>query len=1010
MKNDLNYHRLPDAHHVGTLPPRTYFIPFGSPEDAGKARELSPRFISLDGEWRFTYLNDIDNLTISTLNTQHSKLNTITVPCCWQMHPELNTDPPQYINQDYPFPVDPPYLPDEIPCGLCERDFDIALHPERRYILTFEGVAPAAYVWINGRFAAFFSVSHAQNEIDATDYLNDGGNTITVAVPRYCVGSYMEDQDFFRLSGIFRSVYITERDKDGVYDIEIKQSFPQDFSEAELTVGLTGFRDLAQNQTPVAAPPALSGGRTGAPLQIETHLFAPDGTKIPGGGLCFKIKDPLLWSAETPYLYRLLIRCGDEYISLDVGLKRAEIKDGVFLLNGRKIKLRGVNRHDTDPDTGFFVTPEQMERDVILLKQGNVNTVRTSHYPNDPRFLELCGRYGIMLVDECDLETHGMGYNFGDWKWDYWAHLCDDETYLDMCLDRVKRLYERDKCAASVIMFSLGNESGCGESHRAMADYIRSRDKNAVIHYENAHLEYSARVGRDFSDISDVESRMYASVEYAEEYLKDPEYSKPFFYCEYLDGSSVGDIHRHWNALGKYDGFAGGCIWQWRNHAVNAGTKDKPKYLYGRDFGVYPADELGCLNGITTPGGEPMPHFYEMKACYCPYRAELDGDRLTVRNGNSFTGMSGVKAILEHVCDGEITASEELDVSDIPPGGEKVFANMQSAEGFDKINNQQPFERNTQSAKRNTRRPAEYIIIRFTSSTPTPRCGAGFEFGAFAFRITDPGIKSEPELHSPISALHTAFSFSEKRGLTKIALGQGKTAHISLNITRPATHGTNGLYEEWERARFPYVSPRCLKPFTADGDGSISGALRLAAPGINPLADLQTDYIPIDGGFRMICRAKIDPTAPALPRFGLLFELPEEYADAEYTGRGPFECYPDRQALAMPGRYRTTAKDNYFHFVRPQETGAHTETFRASVTAPDGSGLELSAPESFIFNILPYRPEDIINSRHDFDLPETGKTYVYADFSPVPVNNLSVGEKNFIFTLDIHLIGNYNIS
>ena len=198
--------------------------------------------------------------------------------------------------------------------------------------------------------------------------------------------------------------------------------------------------------------------------------------------------------------------------------------------------------------------------------------------------------------------------------------------------------------------------------------------------------------------------------------------------------------------------------------------------------------------------------------------------------------------------------------------------------------------------------------------------------------------------------------------------------------------------------------------FAPDGDGGISGALRLAAPGINPLADLHMDYIPIGGGFRMICRAKIDPTAPALPRFGLLFELPEEYADAEYTGRGPFECYPDRQALAMPGRYRTTAKDNYFHFVRPQETGAHTETFRASVTAPDGSGLELSAPEGFIFNILPYRPEDIINSRHDFDLPETGKTYVYADFSPAPINNLSVGERDFTFTLDICLADKYNIS
>ncbi len=981
----MDLHRQPGAHHVGTLPPRSYFIPFDPPCAAGRARELSPRFVSLDGEWKFLYLNDIDTVfengdmsqnLFARVGTraaaQNSALKTIAVPSCWQMHPELNTDPPQYINQDYPFPVDPPYLPDEIPCGLYERDFDLSVRAGKKYILTFEGVAPCAYVWINGRFAAFFSVSHSTNEIDATDFLRDGGNTITVAVPKYCVGSYMEDQDFFRLSGIFRSVYITERDRDGVFDIELKQSFSPGFSEAELSVGLTGFPD----------PDAADGQRP--PEQVSAQLFAPDGTEIPGEGLRFKINDPLLWSAETPYLYRLLINCGGEYISLDVGLKRVEIKDGAFLLNGRKIKLRGVNRHDTDPDTGFYVTPEQMERDVILLKQGNVNTVRTSHYPNDPRFLELCGRYGIMLVDECDLETHGMGYNFGDWKWDYWAHLCDDETYLDMCLDRAKRLYERDKCAASVIMFSLGNESGCGESHRAMADYIRSRDKNAIIHYENAHLEYAARVGRDFSDISDVESRMYASVEYAEEYLKSPEHKKPFFYCEYLDGSSIGDIRRHWNALGGYDGFAGGCIWQWRNHAVNAGTKENPKYLYGRDFGVYPADELGCLNGITTPAGDPMPHFYEMKACYCPCRATLDGDKLTVRNGNFFTDMSAVKAVLEYVSDGETISSEELDVSDIPPGGEKVVA-VAGTSG-------------SQNSK-------EYIIIRFKSAYPTPWCGAGFEFGAFAFRVPGPGIKSEPELRVPLSDIHSDFTFSEKRGLTGIKLSGNARARVSFNIMRPATHGTNGLYDEWERARFPYVSSRCIKPFTQDGDGNISGALRLAAPGINPLADLQTDYIPINGGFRMICRADIDLTAPPLPRFGLLFELPEEYQDAEYTGRGPFECYPDRQALAMPGRYKTAAKDNYFHFVRPQETGAHTETFSAAVTNADGTGLRLSSPDGFIFNVLPWRPEDIINSRHDFDLPRTGKTYVYADFSPAPVNNLSVGEKDFVFVLDITAAG-----
>ena len=954
------YHLSPADHHVNTLPPHTYFIPFDRERAADREREESPFFTSLDGDWRFLYLEDTPTDCVPDIPTE--SFGAIKVPACWQMFPELGTDRPQYINQDYPFPVDPPDLPDTIPCGVYEREFGLKVRQGKRYVLVFEGAAPCAYVWINGRFAAFFSVSHAANEIDITPYVKDGGNTVRAVMPKYCVGSYMEDQDFFRLSGLFRSVYILERDENGIEDIDIKTALADDLKSAVVRVETAG----------------------GEP---EIKLFSPDGAEIPGKDGVFRVDDPQLWSAEDPVLYRAVIHSGSEYISLDAGIRKTEVKDGTLLFNGAKVKLRGVNRHDTDPETGFYVTPEQMEKDVILLKRGNVNTVRTSHYPNDPRFVRLCDRYGIMLIDECDLEAHGMGYNFGDWRWDYWSHMCDDPLYLDMCLDRVKRLYERDKCAPSVIMFSLGNESGCGESHRAMAEYVRSRDPAALIHYENARLEYQERVGRDFTDISDVESRMYASIEYAEEFLASPSRTKPFFYCEYLDGSSIGNIHEYWERLGDDDGFAGACVWQWRNHAVNAGTKEKPRYLYGRDFGVYPADELGCLNGITTPDGRPMPHYYEMKACYCPYDAVPDNGAVLIKNRQFFTGMAGVETRWELFADGRTAAEGVFDTADVPAGGSKRF----------------PLPEGTS--------PGASLIVRFIAARPTAYCEKGFEFGARLIETESEKPAGKTPGPEPAGSQNgsPAFVFTPKRGLTAIDTG-GKKADVRFNIMRAATHGTEEwLYDEWERARFPHTAPRCVSPFTAAGDGVISGSLRLAAPGINPLMDMDVAYAPITGGYRMTCRCRVDGGAPPLPRFGILIGLPEEFGSVRYTGMGPHECYPDRFRCAVPGTYETTAKDNYFRYVRPQESGAHIGVTAASVSTPDGRRLTLSSPAGFVFNAIPYAPEDIINARHDFDLPDTGKTYVYADYridapggaTEETARKLRFGEKEFEFVIDL---------
>ncbi|MBQ1948295.1 MAG: hypothetical protein II359_06760, partial [Clostridia bacterium] len=590
----LQFHRQLENIHVNTMAPRAYFIPFNTHECKDVPREKSELFYLLSGEWDFCFIPDVERVGVEKEGFAENVNcpDSITVPKCWQMYADRNYDPPQYINQDYPFPVDPPHLPDAIPGGFYRRKFSFSKKANKLYWLNFEGVSPCFYLWINNKFVGFSSVSHSTSEFDVTDYLLDGENKIELLVVKYCVGTYLEDQDFFRLSGIFRDVYVLERDEKCIRDIFVKPVVSEDLKSVDI------FVDVDFTQT----------------TELAWSLRDPDGVPVGQRGTecgSFKVslENPVLWNPEQPQLYELFITCGTECISMPIAIRRFEIKNSTVLLNGVKVKAKGVNRHDNHPETGYAVTVEDMLTDLYLMKRANVNMIRTSHYPNDPRFMEMCDRLGFMMVDEADLETHGMGYNYGDWYWDYWSFLCDDPAWKDICVDRAARLFERDKNRGCVVLWSLGNESGCGENHRHMAAYIRSRDERALIHYENARLEYQERVNKDFTDISDVESRMYASIEYLEEYLNDPTLTKPFFYCEYVDSMSTGDVYKHWDGFEDVDKYFGACIWEFSDHAVNIGTKEDPKYRYGGDWGEEPNDFICCIDGLVYPDRSLRPGY-----------------------------------------------------------------------------------------------------------------------------------------------------------------------------------------------------------------------------------------------------------------------------------------------------------------------------------------------------------------------------------------------------------------
>lgn len=442
------YHKSLETLHVNCLEPRAYFIPFADEKTAAsRERSESDYFVPLCGEWDFRFFKSFEDVLREPPEyVGESGFDKISVPRSWQTYTDRGYDVPLYSNLEYPFPTDPPFVPDDNPCGLYVRKFTLDEKlSSRDLFLNFEGVDSCFYVWLNGKFVGFSEVSHCTSEFDVTDFAVSGENTLCVLVVKWCPGTYLEDQDCFRFSGIFREVYLLARGKERLDDIFVKSYVSDDFNSAELRVE----------------------AKLSIPCKVKYKLVAPNGAVVSEGvgGEKFNISvnSPVLWNDEQPELYELWLTVGDEIVLLDTAVRRFEIKDGICLLNGKAVKARGINRHDSNPVTGHAVTLDDMIEDIMLIKRANCNMIRTSHYPNDPRFPALCDKYGIMLTDEADIETHGMGYDWeGEWDWTRWSHLSSAPEWREAYVDRAKRLFERDKNHGCVMLWSLGNESGAG--------------------------------------------------------------------------------------------------------------------------------------------------------------------------------------------------------------------------------------------------------------------------------------------------------------------------------------------------------------------------------------------------------------------------------------------------------------------------------------------------------------------------------------------------------------------
>ena len=678
-----NYHKDLGTLHLNTEKPRAYFIPYHSDEASVGEREESKYFKNLSGTWGFKYYSSVEDLPASLDEIGDIK-DTATVPSCWQFTCK-GCDAPQYTNVIYPFPYDPPNVPKDNPCAIYKRTFDIKREDiaEKDTFINFEGVDSCFYLFLNGEFIGYSEVSHTTSEFNISSAVKPGRNELIALVVKWCSGSYLEDQDKFRSSGIFREVYLLLRDRIRISDVHVLPIVDKSHKKAKLDITVTSTESLS-----VTYKLLDMSGKTVAD-GVMTATDAETKISIPS------IKNLTLWSDENPYLYTLKIFAGGEVLRFFVGFRTVKIKNKTVYINGKKQKVKGVNRHDSNPYLGSAVTMEDMRRDLMIIKAANMNMVRTSHYPNDPRFYELCDKYGLYLCDEADIECHGVeGGIYGDH-----TPITDDKRWTLSFIDRAERMYERDKNHASIIMWSVGNECGVGENHRALFNFFKMRDMTRIIHVQDeTRRAYQIDVERaagnknlpqssDYRAYTEIESRMYPDFDVVENYyLKNKKIKDPLFLCEFSHamGNGPGDIGKYADLMYKYDSFFGGCIWEFCDHAVASG-KDKytnPEFLYGGDHGEKQHDSNFCVDGLVTPDRKISTGMLEAKQAFAPLDISYDNGKITVKSRRYHTSLSDITVSCTVKRNAEIVDSFDLGKMNIAPQCKKSFKIKAEAKDF----------------------------------------------------------------------------------------------------------------------------------------------------------------------------------------------------------------------------------------------------------------------------------------------------------------------------------------
>ena len=994
------YHQDLEHLHVGCEKPHAYFIPYGSRKAAKTVnRAASNRFVTLCGEWDFRFyrsIREVEDFTAADWSAEG--FDRLNVPMSWQLARGRGYDTAHYTNENYPFPVDPPFVPDDIPCGLYARCFEIDAETlyTRDVKLVFEGVDSCFYLYINDQFVGYSQVSHMTSEFTVNQYLTAGKNSIKVLVLKWCDGSYLEDQDKIRLSGIFREVYLLLRDHVHLTDLFIKTQLSDDFKVATLSMEL----------------------ETNGATEVGYELLSPDGISLADGSLSvdrngvltLKVDTPMLWSDETPNLYELYLTVGEEHIRQAIGFRRFEIKGKVIYVNGKKVKGKGVNRHDSHPKLGSATPMDHMLRDLYILKAHNVNMIRTSHYPNDPRLLELCDRLGFYVCDEADIETHGMAVLKNEEGLTRWHELTESPLWTKAYLDRAERMMERDKNRACVLMWSVGNESGTGLNHRLMSEYFHRRIPGCIVHCEDAsrqRAKYASATDPDErvqidADYFDVQSRMYPPVDVVlRDYILNKHCQKPFFLCEYSHamGNGPGDLEEYWQQIYRHDAFFGGCVWEMLDHSVDIGTPGKPAYVYGGDFGNVPNDGNFCVDGLLYPDRRPHSGMLEYKQVLRPCRVtayELEKGRVTLRNMRYFTSLSDLDLVWTLERNGEVIGEGRVTGLQIAPQRSRSYTldlgDPCALDGYC------------------------YLNLSFRTNRSHPWAAAGYEVGFEQIevralpvaRVAETAIPTRLLLEGDAQVLRitdgqTVYELDRVKGMLRGITSNGKqllSSPMLPTVWRAPIDNDRVPKVDWYRALYNRLYVKCYGCEVTEQDEDtvgIKASISLGGDCKAPVLYATVTYqIKCGEGITVTTDVKRAHDAPFLPRFGFVFQMPAENERLSYFGRGPQESYRDKRHASHVGLFSTTVTEHFEHYVRPQENMAHTDTRWVTVGNEAGQGLLITNAEgtpTFSFNCSHYTAEQLTATAHDYELVPLEETVVHVDYEQSCIGSASCGPK-----------------
>ena len=973
--------------HENTMPARAYYIPASKRMDnLVEHREESDRMQLLNGTWKFQYFNSIYDIQDSFFEKNYDTENfdEIQVPSVWQM---AGYDTHQYTNIRYPFPFDPPYVPQDIPCGAYVHTFEYSRDEKApKSFLNFEGVDSCFYVWINGSYIGYSQVSHMTSEFDVTDVLQDGKNTVAVLVMKWCDGSYLEDQDKFRMSGIFRDVYILKRPKQAISDYHIKTRIEDMLAKVEIEMKF---------YSPLNVKISIED-RNGAVVALGS--IAEEGTAV------LEIASPELWNTENPYLYKLILETENEVIVDHIALRKIEIKDQIIYLNGQKIKFRGVNRHDSDPVTGFTISLEQLTTDLTLMKQHNFNAIRSSHYPNAPFFYEMCDKYGFMVIDEADIEAHGPFMIYRKEDTDYnrfkrWNEkIADDPVWEEAIVDRVKLMVERDKNRFCIVMWSMGNESAYGCNFEKALEWTKNFDPDRITQYESArYRNYDETY--DYSNL-DVYSRMYPALSEIQEYL-DKDGSKPFLLVEYCHsmGNGPGDFEDYFQMIQDNDKMCGGFVWEWCDHAIAHGTAENGKtiYAYGGDHGEEIHDGNFCMDGLVYPDRTVHTGLLEYKNVYRPARVisyNKESGELVLHNYMDFDDLKDyVKISYELTQDGLVISKGILPEFSVAPHGEgKTNLKINVPE------NGKCYLKLIYHLKKELPLLDEDHILGFDEievSKEDTKCKLAEKW------IPKTVVDSELQVNENDTQIHIkgrefAYTIDKRTALfteMKFAGREYLNHPMELNIWRAPTDNDMYIKSEWKKAHYDKAYTRAYTTEVVQGKHGvkITSHASVVAETVQKILDVTITWkIEAAGKIDADIAVTKDDEFPDLPRFGVRMFLDKKLSAVRYFGMGPQESYCDKHQAASHGLYRADVGDLHEDYIRPQENGSHYDCEYVELNN-SRYGIVASAEKAFSFNASYYTQEELEKKTHNYELIESDSVVFCVDYALNGIGSNSCG-------------------